>query len=154
MDEKNLRILEILCEDCKKTTKQLARLVGLPQSTVYARIKAMESKGIIKKYKTIIDEKKLGYNVKAFIFISYVPTEISQEEVAKRIARFPQVKSIYIIAGEWDVIVEVIERDVDMLGEFVVKKLREIKGVNKTLTCVVLKRIKEDSSLPVKLVKV
>ena len=68
---------------------------------------------------------------------------------AKSIAKFPQVLRVYIIAGEWDMLLEVIEKDIEALGEFVVSKLRNVKGVSKTLTLGVLKRVKERGKISV-----
>ena len=148
MDDKDKALLQLLQQNCKKSIKKLSRKLGLPISTVYTRIKNLEKEGVIKGYTTLIDEKKLGFKVKAFILVSYSPSEVSQIEVAKRIAKFPQVQGVYIIAGEWDMIVEVIEKDVDSLGEFVINKLRNVEGVHKTLTCTVLKKIKEELKVP------
>ena len=147
MDEKDIELLRLLQEDCKRSMKELSKRLGLPISTVYTRIKRLEKEGVIKGYTALIDEKKLGYGVRAFILISYAPTKVSQIEVAKKLAEFPQVLGVYIITGEWDIILEVIEKDVESLGEFVVNKLRSIKGVDKTLTMAVLKRVKDERKI-------
>ena len=149
MDEKDIKILRLIQEDSSRSCRELSKIIGLPASTIYSRIKRLEKEGYIKGYQAILDEEKLGYNVRAFILASYKSGVVSQENVAREIASLPQVQGVYIIAGEWDILIEVIEKDVNSLGEFVVNRLREIKGVDKTLTCVVLKNIKKTNSLPV-----
>ena len=149
MDRKDLEILRFLQRNCKLSVREIAKRLKIPSSTVYARINKLEEKGVITGYHAKVDEKKLGYSVKAFILVSYTPMPIPQEEVANKIAALPQVQGVYIISGEWDMIVEVIEKDVESLGDFVIKKLRNIEGVSKTLTCVVLKKIKETTYVPV-----
>jgi len=153
MDRKDLEILRFLQRNCKLSVREIAKRLKIPSSTVYARINKLEEKGVITGYHAKVDEKKLGYGVKAFILVSYTPMSIPQEEVANKIAALPQVQGVYIISGEWDMIVEVIEKDVESLGDFVIKKLRNIEGVSKTLTCVVLKKIKETTYVPVAFVQ-
>ncbi len=153
MDRKDLEILRLLQRNCKLSVREIAKRLKIPSSTVYARINKLEEKRVITGYHAKVDEKKLGYGVKAFILVSYTPMPIPQEEVANKIAALPQVQGVYIISGEWDMIVEVIEKDVESLGDFVIKKLRNIEGVSKTLTCVVLKKIKETTYVPVAFVQ-
>jgi len=149
MDKKDIKILRLIQEDSSKSCRELSKVIGLPASTIYSRIRKLEREGYIKGYHAVLDEEKIGYYVRAFILASYKPGISSQENVAREIASLPQVQGVYIIAGEWDIMIEVVEKDVNSLGEFVVNKLREIKGVDKTLTCVVLKKIKKTMSLPI-----
>ena len=143
MDKIDIKILRLLQENSKISIREISKKLNTSPSTVYTRIKKLEKENIIKGYYAKVNEKKLGYGVKAFIFVSYSPSTLSQENVAKKIAALKNVQGVYIVSGDWDIIVEVIEKDVESLGDFVIKKLRNIKGVNKTLTCVILKRIKE-----------
>ena len=149
MDKKDIKILRLIQEDSSKSCRELSKVIGLPASTIYSRIRKLEREGYIKGYHVVLDEEKIGYHVRAFILASYKPGITSQENVAREIASLPQVQGVYIIAGEWDIMIEVVEKNVNSLGEFVVNKLREIKGVDKTLTCVVLKKIKKTMSLPI-----
>lgn len=144
MKEKDEKILVLLQKNSRMSFKEIARKVGLPVSTVFTKTKKFEKEGLIKKYSLVIDEKKLGYNVLAFILISYKPGTKKQEEVAKAIGKLPFVKRVYVIAGEWDILIEAVGKDVEDLGSWIINKLREIEGVDKTQTLIVLKRVKED----------
>ena len=75
-------------------------------------------------------------------------TPISQRQVAEEIARFPEVQEVHIITGDWDLLVKLRAENVDAIGKFVVDKLRRIKGLEKTLTCMVFETVKESTSLP------
>jgi len=150
IDQKDIQILNLIQKNCKLTIKELAKKIGLPITTTHARIKRLEKMGIIKGYKAILDERKLGYDVTAFIFISFSykleeEGKITQREVARKIATFPEVQEVHIITGTWDMILKVKIKSVDDLGKFVVDKLRMIEGVDKTLTCVVLDTVKESN---------
>jgi len=151
IDSKDLRILSIIQENCKLSLKELAKRVGLPMTTVHDRIKRLERSGIIKGYRAVLNDKKLGFGVTAFILISFSyelkEGRISQRELVRKIATLPEVQEAHIVTGNWDIIVKVKVEDVDELGRFVVDRLRMIKGVDKTLTCVVLDTVKESGAL-------
>ncbi len=152
LDRKDIQLLRLIQENCKQSIKELARKIGLPITTTHARIKRLEKLGIIKGYKALLDAKKLGYGVTAFILISFSyegEEGVSQRDVARKIASFPEVQELHIITGTWDMILKVKMRNVDELGKFVVDKLRMIEGVDKTLTCVVLDTVKETSEMPI-----
>lgn len=151
IDSKDLRILSIIQENCKLSLKELAKRVGLPMTTIHDRIKRLERSGIIKGYRAVLNDKKLGFGVTAFILISFSyelkEGRISQRELVRKIATLPEVQEAHIVTGNWDIIVKVKVEDVDELGRFVVDRLRMIKGVDKTLTCVVLDTVKESGAL-------
>lgn len=157
MDEKDLAILALLQKNCRMTAKEIARKVGSPITTVFAKIKRMEQQEIIKEYKAVLDSKKLNFGATAFILASFSyranrngETQLSQRIIAKKIAKFPEVQEVHIISGDWDILIKVKERDVDAIGNFVIDKLRTVKGVEKTLTCMVFDTQKEttDITLP------
>lgn len=155
IDEKDLRILEILQKNCKMTSKEISKILKIPITTVFTKIKRMEKEGIIKEYRAIVDSNKLGYNTLAFILasVSYRTEKenkiLSQREIAKEIAKFPEVQEVHIITGDWDLLIKIRERDVEKIGKFVIDKLRYVAGIEKTLTCVVFETVKETTYLPV-----
>jgi DNA-binding Lrp family transcriptional regulator len=149
LDEKDIQILKLLQEDCKKPIKEVARKIGSPITTVYAKVKRMECLGIIKYYNAILDYKKLGKGTTAFIFVSFgyrnsiTDKPLDQREIAKMIAKFPEVLETHLITGDWDILIKVKAKDVDDIGKFVVDKLRKIEGIEKTLSCMVYDAVKE-----------
>lgn len=154
LDEKDLAILTLIQENSKLTANQIAKKINTPITTVFAKIKRMEEFGVIKQYRAILDPAKLNLGTSAFILaaVSYAAKndEIprSQRDVAEEIARFPEVQEIHIITGDWDLLVKLRAENVDAVGKFVVDKLRRIKGLEKTLTCMVFETVKESTSLP------
>ncbi|HDI07431.1 MAG TPA: Lrp/AsnC family transcriptional regulator [Candidatus Bathyarchaeota archaeon] len=154
LDGKDVQILSLLQKNCKLTVKEIARKVGSPITTVFAKIKRMEQLGIIKEYRAVLDHKKLRRGATAFILASFSyetqnQSSLSQREIAKQIARFPEVQEVHIIAGDWDILVKVKEKDIAAIGKFVIDKLRTIKGIEKTLTCMVFETQKETTEIPV-----
>jgi DNA-binding Lrp family transcriptional regulator len=155
LDEKDLAILQLIQENSKLTANQIAKKINTPITTVFAKTKRMEQLGIIKQYRAILNPEKLNLGTSAFILasVSYTTTKtdgapVSQRDVAEEIARFPEVQEVHIITGDWDLLVKLRAENVEAVGRFVVDKLRLIKGLEKTLTCMVFETVKETSSLP------
>jgi DNA-binding Lrp family transcriptional regulator len=159
LDEKDAAILTLIQQDSKLTAKQIAKKVNAPITTVFAKTKRMEELGIIKEYRAIVAPEKLNAGTAAFILasVSYrtkaddVP--ISQRAVAEEIAKFPEVQEVHIITGDWDLLVKLRAENVDAIGKFVVDKLRLIKGLEKTLTCMVFETVKETTKVALPLRK-
>jgi len=157
LDMKDLAILTLIQENSKLTAKQIAKKINAPITTVFAKTKRMEELGIINGYRAIVDPEKLDAGTAAFILasVSYrakgddVP--VSQRDVAEEIAQFPEVQEVHIITGDWDLLVKLRAESVDAVGKFVVDKLRLIKGLEKTLTCMVFKTVKETTRVVVPL---
>jgi len=158
LDEKDMAILALIQENSKLTAKQIAKKIDAPITTVFAKTKRMEELGVIKGHRAILAPEKLEASTAAFLLasVSYrakpddVP--ISQRTVAEEIGKFPEVQEVHIITGDWDLLVKLRAESVDAVGKFVVDKLRLIKGLEKTLTCMVFETVKETTkiSLPPK----
>ena len=153
LDKKDIQILRITQRNSKITTREIARQLNIPVTTVFTRIKKLEQKGIIKEYRAILNEKKLGKGTTAFILASFsYRTQnkelLSQRELAREIAKFPEVQEVHIITGDWDLLIKVKAKNVEAIGKFVIDKLRLIKGIEKTLTCVVFETEKETTEIP------
>ena len=153
LDEKDRGILALIQENSKLTARQIAKKINAPITTVFAKTKRMEELGLIKKYRAILAPERLNSGTAAFILVSVsyraklddVP--ISQREVAEEISKFPEVQEVHIITGDWDLLVKLRSESVDAVGKFVVDNLRLIKGLEKTLTCMVFETVKETTSI-------
>jgi Lrp/AsnC family leucine-responsive transcriptional regulator len=153
LDERDIKILKLLQKNCRMTAKEIAKKIGSPITTVYAKIKRMEELGVIKQYKAILDSKKLDKGAAAFILTSFVyrpggrGKPLSQRDVAKQIAAFPEVQEVHIITGGWDILIKVKADHVDTLGKFVMDKLRIVEGIENTLSCIVYETVKETTDV-------
>jgi DNA-binding Lrp family transcriptional regulator len=159
LDEKDMAILALIQENSKLTAKQIAKKINSPITTVFAKTKRMEELGIIREYRAILAPEMLGSGTTAFILasVSYrakaddIP--ISQRIVAEEIAKFAEVQEVHIITGDWDLLIKLRAESVDSIGKFVVDKLRLIKGLEKTLTCMVFETVKETTKIALSLKK-
>jgi len=151
LDEKDIQILRLLQKNSKMTIREISKLVKAAPTTVFAKIKRMEKNGIIKEYRAILDSTKLGKGTTAFVLASITyrmeGQKLSQREIAKKIAKFPEVQEVHIIAGDWDLLIKVKAESAEAIGNFVIDKLRLVDGIQKTLTCVVFTTEKETTEI-------
>ena len=158
LDEKDIELLKELQKDCKQNLKALAYKLNMKITTVHDRIKKLEKTGVIKGYNAAIDGEKVGISVTAFVFIRFQYLYAggkapSQEETAKKIALLPGVEEVHIIPGEWDMLMKVKGKNIRQIGQFVLDKLRLIKGVERTLTSDVWITAKESPELDLNLLR-
>ncbi|MFH1424104.1 MAG: Lrp/AsnC family transcriptional regulator [archaeon] len=154
LDGNDLEILRIIQNNSKKSAKQVAKEIGSLTSTVYAKIRRMEQLGIIKGYHAVLDGKKLDREVTNFLQISYSHRPrgdkiVSQREIAKKLAKFPQIQAVYIMAGEWDLLIKVKAKNLDEMGKFILDQVREVAGVDKVVSNIVYEPIKESLELEI-----
>ena len=143
IDDKDFKILELLKSNAKLTTKQISKKTLLPITTVHNRIKKLENLGVIKNYSVVIDHKKIGKTISAYVLmnINYVylkEKKITQHQLAQQLSSHPFVDKISMVTGETDMILKVIVNDVSQLDDFVTKYLRNIDGVQRTKTMLIL----------------
>ena len=144
IDEKDRAIIAVLRKNARETTKDISKAIKLPRTTVSERIKKMVERGIIKKFTVTLDYEKIGLPITAFILVSFLPNpEISQRELAKRISKMKNVYEVYIISGEWDMLLKVRGKNMEEVGSLIVDNIRAIKGVGKTMTCTCFSVVKE-----------
>jgi DNA-binding Lrp family transcriptional regulator len=144
LDEKDTSILSALTEDSRKTTKAIAKELEIPRATVHDRIVKMEQKGVIRKYTAVPDYSQLGLGVAAFILVQFEAEKgLSQRDTAEDIASIPGIYEVHMISGEYDMILKVRGASMEEIGKLVIDRLREVKGVARTLTCAVFTTVKE-----------
>ncbi len=149
LDGNDRKILELLKQDAKLTTRQLAEKTLLPATTVHNRIKKLEKTGIIRNYTIVTDNKKLGKPLSAYILMTIdykflrakeaVGEKGRQEhELAKMLKRHPLVEEVDMVTGTHDMIIRISAKGIEELNEFVTNFLVNIEGIEKTQTMIVL----------------
>ncbi len=142
-------ILKILENDARTTGKQIATMTGTPVSEVNKIIEQAEKDRIILKYKTVINWDRLeDEQVWALIEVKVKPEpEVGFDSIAERIARFEQVRSLFLASGTYDLLVVVVGKSEHKVADFVSQNLAHIEGVQGTVTHFVLKRYKDDGEI-------
>lgn len=145
VDAKDRRIVEELAKDSRQTTSQLSRKLNIPITTIHNRIKKLIKTGVIINYTVNLDHNLLGRPVPAYIGITInynVPgKKISQTDVAKQIKTIEGVYEVYILTGGSDIMVKALARDIPDLNSLVTERLRNVHGVDKTQTSIILKEV-------------
>jgi DNA-binding Lrp family transcriptional regulator len=141
----NLRILKLIENNARISDADIATIIGASEKEVKAAIREMESAGIIRGYKTVIDREKLSDDtVSATIELKVVPkAERGFEEVAERIALYPEVESVSLMSGGCDLSVVVTGKTFREVSAFVSKELATIDAVTATSTQFIMKRYKD-----------
>jgi Lrp/AsnC family leucine-responsive transcriptional regulator len=140
LQDKDMTILEALQDNARLGVKQIARKTGIPITTVFNRIKNLEKNGIIKGYTAIIDKKKMGKEIEAFILINIAYTsKLHQDDFSGELRALPEVDECYIISGATNVLIKVSTRDIDTLNEFIIQNLKK-RGVENISTYIIIKK--------------
>ena len=151
LDEEDIAILNLIQRNSRLTAREIAGIVRCPITTVFSKIKRMEKLCIIRDYRAVLDAKRLDYGTIAFILAtaSY-HTDSARAFVLNEIAKIPQVQELHTIAGDWDLLIKIREKDVASMGKAVLERLRLLKGLEKTHTCVVFETYKETTEIPIR----
>ena len=139
-------ILEILSEDSRRTPEEIAVMLDADLEDIRQKIKELENNKVIVKYNTIVNWDKIHREyVIAFIEVKVTPQrDLGFDAIAERIYRFPEVKSVYLMSGDYDLAVMVEGRTMKEVAFFVAEKLAVLDSVVSTTTHFVLKKFKID----------
>ena len=141
----NVNLLKRLAKDSRTSPEDLAVMLGMTEEEVLAEIAQMEREGIIRGYKAVIDWDRLdSAYVSAIIELKVTPKAgFGFEEVASKVMQYPEVESVYLMSGVYDLNVVVKGKTFQEVAKFVAKELSTIESVTSTATHFVLRRYKE-----------
>jgi DNA-binding Lrp family transcriptional regulator len=141
-----LKVLELLKEDARRGTTLIATMLDVPEQQVKQAITEMEDEHVIVKYATVVNWSKVDDDkVTALIEVQITPERgRGFEGIAERIYLYPEVKSVYLMSGAYDLLVEVEGKSLKEVASFVSNKLSPIDAVLSTKTFFVLKKYKQD----------
>jgi DNA-binding Lrp family transcriptional regulator len=143
-------ILELLERDAHLDPERIATMTGIRVEEVRSLIAGWEDAGVLRRYKAVVDWDRFGEDnrdevVTAFIDVSISPARgVGFDDVAGRISRFPEVRSVYLVSGTQDLRCTVIGRGIREVADFVAQKLSTIDRVQSTATHFVLRTYKRD----------
>ncbi len=144
IDDKDRLILRELRRDAGAKTATLARRLGLPRTTLHERIARMEKEGILLKRTILVDHAKLGRPVTVFVFVGFASGGVDQRTLAQKIAEFPEVTEVFVVSGEWDILLKARSESLPAVGKLIIDRLRAMPGVARTMTATSFETIKEE----------
>lgn len=143
IDTVDLKILNLLRENARMTWSELAGKLGLSSPSTAERVHRLENYGVIKGYYTAINFHSLGYTLVAFIAVD-IGHPKHRKKFIDSVARYAEVEECHHIAGDEDYFLKVRCFDTAHLDELL-NRLKQIPGVLKTKTTIVLSSAKEIS---------
>ncbi|MDD1666467.1 MAG: Lrp/AsnC family transcriptional regulator [Methanomicrobiales archaeon] len=146
MDEKDREILHLLEENGRLPPGELADCLGLSGGGVEERIRAMEESRVIRKFTAVIDWERAGNSrVSAVIDLKIAPErDFGYDKIAERIARFRQVKALYLVSGVYDLQILVTGKDMNEVSRFVSEQIAPMDHIRETATHIIMKIYKEN----------
>ena len=138
-------LLKLLSTNARYTVEQLAVMLAATPEAVAAEIDALQKSGVICGYKTVIDWERIDEtSVSAIIELNVVPkADLGFEEVAEKVASYPEVEAVYLMSGGYDLNVVVKGKNLQDVSRFVARELATIDSVTSTATHFVMRRYKE-----------
>ena len=141
VDVMDRRILNLLMQDSRQSSRQMASQLKTSAATVLSRMQKLEKSGVIKKYSALANYEKLGYDVEVVINIKISKGKLFQVE--KKIAVHPNVFAVYDVTGDYDVVVIARFQNRRALDAFL-KNIQTYDFVEKTHTTLILNVIKDE----------
>ena len=143
MDAIDKKLLGLLQDDTKKTTKELSMVLNLSVTAVYERIKKLEREGVIRKYVALLDAKKVE---KAFVVFCHIKLVQHTRECVttfeKEVVKLDEVLECFHVSGDYDYILKVNVADMEAYREFMVNKLTNLKFIGSTHSSFVIGSVK------------
>ena len=146
------KILSIIEKNSRVDIKELAIILGVPEIDVANELKAMEEEGVICGYHTLIDWEKTSIEkVSALIEVRVTPQRGQGfDTIAERIYKYPEVNSVYLISGGYDLLVSLEGKSLKEVSSFVSNKLSTLDAVLSTATHFILKKYKDHGTIMTK----
>ncbi|HXB41342.1 MAG TPA: Lrp/AsnC family transcriptional regulator [Bacteroidia bacterium] len=150
LDETDIKLINLLQEDCKQPIKDLSQKLNLSVAPIHERIKKLEKNGIIKRYVAIID---IGLVNKPLI--NYCNVSINRHtsekfiEFESSIRAMDEVLECYYISGNSDFLLKVISANMDEYQNFILNKLAKLDIISNINTQFVLRHVKFKTSINV-----
>jgi Lrp/AsnC family transcriptional regulator, leucine-responsive regulatory protein len=143
MDTIDKKLLEYLQQDAKKTTKELSSKLNLSVTAVYERIKKLEREGVISKYVTLLDKKKIDKGFMVICQIKLVQHNVdSVTTFEKEIVKLEEVLECYHVSGDYDYFIKIFVKDMEAYREFMLTKLTTLQHIGSTHSVFMIGEVK------------
>jgi Lrp/AsnC family leucine-responsive transcriptional regulator len=146
-DETDLKLLALLQDDGLQSMAELSKAIGVAPSTLNDRVKRLGRLGAITGTHAHLDPAALGLNLLAFVFVGWSEGSV-EADFLKRVASAEQVLECHHVTGGWNYLLKIRVRDTKALEEFLGTVLKQVKGLQRTETLIVLSSPKETQRLP------
>lgn len=145
LDKIDLAIINSLMQDGRKSIRQIAKEIKVSAPTVEAHFTGMRDSGIIKNVIPIFDIDKIGNQLSALV---YFKTNTPQSvNIASKLSSIPEVNSVFLMTGEYNIIAKVIGESPEHIDEFVRNKIATIKGIRSVSYHMIARTVKDEQHI-------
>jgi Lrp/AsnC family leucine-responsive transcriptional regulator len=148
LDEIDKKLINLLQNNSKQTTKQLSLQLNLSVTAVYERIKKLENSNVIEKYVAIANKNKIEKSFLVFCHVKLV--QHSKEYVItfeREILKLEEVSECFHVSGDYDYILKIYVKDMEEYRQFMVTKLTAIKYIGSTQSTFAIEEVKNTTAI-------
>lgn len=152
LDKFDKAILEELQQDASVSNLELSKKIGLSPSACLTRTRSLRESGVIQRFTTLIDDKKLGMEILAFAQVNLVSLKKEiMEAFLQEVQQIPQIQECYMTTGSHDFLLKIVERDMESYRRFIIDVLLANPSVRSMETSMVVGVEKRTTSIPIEL---
>ncbi len=140
LDERDRMIIDMLTRDARTPFTEIAKKLGISETAVRKRVKALEEEGVIEQYTIKVNPAKLGYTLVSLTGVDTRPEMIFK--VAEELKKFDFVRELYLTSGDHMIMTEIWAKDGQDLSDILSKKIGKLEGVTKVCPAIILERLK------------
>jgi len=148
LEKKDALLLLSLLRNGRAPYSELGKTCRITRQAAFNRVRKLAEAGVIKKFTVQLNPHKLGLQLKAFILVTAETSREAREEAERVLVHFPQISGIYRLFGRFDLLLEVLVRDIDELRDLI-GEIHKLRMVKKTETLIVYRTVKEEPADPV-----
>lgn len=152
LDRHEFRILAELQNNARLTNQELAERVGLSPSPCWRRVRSLEETGVIQRYVTLLDPRKVGLGESVFCNVTLERhTEGVVERFEQEVMRHPEILECYAMTGDADYLLRVVVGEVQSYDRFLQEFIFRLPGVAHVRSHFALRAVKYDTALPLEM---
>jgi DNA-binding Lrp family transcriptional regulator len=141
IDRIDRQILSLLERDARMSNAELAERVSLSPTPCLRRLRKLEAAGLIRAYRAELDEKALGLNASAMVFVNLEKnTKENAEAFEDALRDLPEVMECYVVAGRHDYVLRVVTADLEDYERFIKERLAVVQQVADLESIIILKQ--------------
>lgn len=148
LDKTDKKLINLLQNNSKQTTKQLSLQLNLSVTAVYERIKKLEKEQVIKQYVAIINKNKID---KSFLIFCHIKLLQHSKEYLltfeKEVIQLEEVSECFHVSGDYDYILKIYTKDMESYRDFMVTKLTSLKYIGSTHSIFTIGEVKNTTAI-------
>lgn len=149
LDDADLRLLRAMQRDSRRSTAELAELVGLSQPVCWRRIQRLRENGYILREMAVLDREKLGFGAQVYAMVKLTTIgRANLSSFSEAIRAMPEVVECHVLMGAADFLLKIVTKDIHAYERFFFERLSSIEGIQDVNSCVALSEIKAATGVP------